>query len=139
MNSPVGPFTKDSPAGVKREQNRDSLLLKAFLRFPALKEEGEVRIRNLSAGGMMAETAVRVTRGEVVEINLRSIGWITGHVAWATEGRMGIAFDHPIDPKDVRTPVGPNEVKIPRYLQKLNDISLSRRSRRASLRQPSKQ
>jgi PilZ domain len=131
MNNPVGPITKDSPASVKRGQNRDSLLLKAVLRFPSSGDEGEVRIRNLSAGGMMAETPVRVTRGEVVEINLRTIGWITGHVAWVTEGRLGIAFDHPIDPKDARKPVGQAEPDLPRYLKKLNETVEPGKIRRA--------
>lgn len=130
MNNPVGPIIKDSPAGAKRGQNRDSLLLKAVLRFPSSGDEGEVRIRNLSAGGMMAETPVRVVRGEAVEINLNTLGWITGHVAWVTEGRLGIAFDHSIDPKAARKPVGQSEQEIPRYLQKLNDISSTRNLRR---------
>jgi PilZ domain len=79
-----------------------------------------VRIKNLSAGGLMAETPIRVARGEKVEINLRNVGWISGNVAWITEGRMGIAFDHPIDPMIVRKPVGQNNGEIPQYLQKLN-------------------
>ncbi|MGB5077836.1 MAG: PilZ domain-containing protein [Sphingorhabdus sp.] len=114
------PLKIDNPASAKRGTDRDSLLLKAILRFPASNNEGEVRIRNLSAGGLMAEAPVRVTRGEVVEIHLRSIGWITGHVAWITEGRLGIAFDHPINPKDARKPVGGHELDLPPYLKKLN-------------------
>jgi PilZ domain len=114
------PLKKDNPASAKREMDRDSLLLKAILRFPSNGKESEVRIRNLSAGGLMAETPARVTRGEPVEINLRSIGWITGHVAWITEGRLGIAFDHPINPKDARKPVGTGEMELPSYLKKLN-------------------
>lgn len=107
-------------SAVKRGMDRDSLLLKATLRFPVSKDEREVRIRNLSAGGLMAEVPVQVSRGEPVEINLRSIGWITGHVAWVTEGRIGIAFDHPINPKDARKPVGTAELELPSYLKKLN-------------------
>ena len=80
-----------------------------------------MRIRNLSAGGLMAEVPARVARGEPVEINLRSIGWITGHVAWVTEGRLGIAFDHSINPIDARKPIGTAEVEMPPYLKKLNN------------------
>jgi PilZ domain len=114
------PLKIDNPASAKRGNDRDSLLLKAILRFPASKNEGEVRIRNLSAGGLMAETPARVMRGEVVEVHLRSIGWITGHVVWITEGRIGIAFDHPINPKDARKPVGTSTLELPTYLKKLN-------------------
>ena len=71
MNDPM----KSEMPAAKRGLDRDSLLLKAILRFPRTKEEGEVRIRNLSAGGLMAEAPLRIARGEIVEIHLRSIGW----------------------------------------------------------------
>ena len=119
-----------SSEAAKRGTNRDSLLLKAILCFPSSKHEGEVRIRNLSAGGLMAETPVRVTRGEPVEIHLRSIGWIRGHVAWAAEGRLGIAFDHPINPKDARKPVGVAESELAPYLKKLNEPVAPNKHRR---------
>ena len=127
MNQPFGIDADGNFSDVKRGQDRDSLFLKAILRFPASGEEGKVRIRNLSAGGMMAEAPVRVTRGEKVEINLRAIGWISGSVAWITEGRLGIAFDHPIDPKTARKPVGAgDDDAIPLYLKKLNKDAQSK-------------
>lgn len=130
MNNPIGPVPKDSTASAKRGQNRDSLLLKAILRFPSSGDGGEARIRNLSSGGLMAETPVRAVRGEIVEINLRSIGWITGHVAWLTEGRLGIAFDHPIDPKAARKPVSYGESDLPSYLKRLNTTAAPSKIRR---------
>jgi hypothetical protein len=123
MNEAFGNKAVDSAAEVQRNEDRDSLFLKAVLRFPTSDVEGEVRIRNLSAGGLMAEAPVRVARGEKVEINLRSIGWISGSVAWVTEGRLGIAFDHPIDPKSARNSVGSNNVELPFYLQKLDQAA----------------
>jgi hypothetical protein len=124
------PMTSETTAA-KRGLDRDSLLLKAILRFPRTKDEGEVRIRNLSAGGLMAEAPLRVARGELVEIHLRSIGWISGHVAWVTEGRLGIAFDHPINPKDARKPVGNSDLEMPHYLKKLNNPAAPSKIRRA--------
>jgi hypothetical protein len=100
--------------------DRDSLFLKAVLRFPSAKDEHEVRIRNLSAGGLMAEILTDAPRGERVEINLRSIGWVSGCIAWVTEGRVGIAFDHPINPKDARKLANAGERELPLYLKKLN-------------------
>lgn len=126
MNDPL----KSEVPSAKRGLDRDSLLLKAVLRFPRTKDEGEVRIRNLSAGGLMAEAPLRVARGEAVEIHLRSIGWISGHVAWVTEGRLGIAFDHPINPKDARKPVGTSEHEVPTYLKKLNNPAAPSKLRR---------
>lgn len=117
----MGEIDHNSLASAKRGKDRDSLFLKAVLRFPATGAQGEVRVRNLSAGGLMAEAPVRVTRGEKVELELRNIGWVTGNVAWVAEGRIGIAFDHPIDPKEARKPVSTNgNSTIPEYLQKLD-------------------
>lgn len=124
------PMNIDNPTAAKRGMDRDSLLLKAILRFPNTKDEREVRIRNLSAGGLMAEIPVRVSRGEPVEIHLRSIGWITGHVAWVTDGRIGIAFEHPINPKDARKPVGTGDLEMPHYLKKLNNATVPGKLRR---------
>jgi hypothetical protein len=120
MNEPFKPFEETNAADAKRGTGRDSLLLKAILRFPSSKDEREVRIRNLSAGGLMAEAPTRVARGEKIEVNLRNIGWISGSVA----------FDHPIDPADARKPVKTSDHDVPRYLQKLNEQTAPKNLRR---------
>ena len=101
----------------KRELKRDSLFLKAELKFVDGDDCGEVRIRNLSAGGLMAEAPVRAKRGDKVELEMRNIGKVTGYVAWVAQGRFGVAFDFPIDPKLARKPVGQNKVELPHYLR----------------------
>tara|TARA_R110001606_G_scaffold10272_1_gene44024 strand:+ start:12778 stop:13188 length:411 start_codon:yes stop_codon:yes gene_type:complete len=101
----------------KRELDRDSLFLKAALSFVDGDDCGEVRIRNLSAGGLMAEAPVLAKRGDKVQLDLRNIGQVTGHVAWVAQGRFGVAFDHPIDPKLARQPVGQKKSELPRYLR----------------------
>lgn len=101
----------------KRELDRDSLFLKAELCFVDGDNCGEVRIRNLSAGGLMAEAPVLTKRGDKVQLELRNIGRVTGHVAWVAQGRFGVAFDHPIDPKLARKPVGQNKSELPLYLR----------------------
>ncbi len=113
-------FGEDNMSIAKRGMDRDSLFLKAVLRFPNTKDEHEVRIRNVSAGGLMAEIPTNAPRGERVEIKLHSIGWVSGHIAWVTDGRMGIAFDRPINPKDARKPANAGVRELPLYLQKLN-------------------
>lgn len=87
-------------------RGRDSLLLLANLKVEAIAGEIAVRVRNLSAGGLMAELPEPVPPDSVVEIDLRGVGRVTGRVAWQTEGRAGIAFDRPIDPQRARKPVG---------------------------------
>ena len=101
----------------KRKLDRDSLFLKAALKFIDGDDCGEVRIRNLSAGGLMAEAPVLAKRGDNVQIELRNIGQVTGYVAWVAQGRFGVAFDHPIDPKLARQPVGQKKSGLPRYLR----------------------
>jgi hypothetical protein len=94
----------DDPSG-QRSGARDSLMLSATLRI-AGRSDVTVRIRNLSAGGLMAEYAELVHRGTALEIEVRGIGWVGGAVAWVAEGRIGVAFDREIDPMAARKPVG---------------------------------
>ena len=49
-----------------RQIARDSLFVMADLRLPGSAAEHRIKVRNLSAGGMMGEGAVRVARGDVV-------------------------------------------------------------------------
>lgn len=118
MNDMTSPLDAGPPA--KRGKNRDSLFLTATLRLVEGNNEIEARVRNLSEGGMMAETPMRATQGAALEINLRNVGWVTGRVAWVAEGRMGVAFDHNIDPVAVRKPVGQTQLDLPAHLRKLN-------------------
>lgn len=107
-------------SAVKRDTERDSLFLTANLRFQNGGEEGRVRVRNLSEGGLMAEAAIQAARGTRLEIELRNIGWIGGKIAWVAEKKIGVAFDHPINPKIVRKPAESKTEEMPYYLQKIN-------------------
>jgi hypothetical protein len=97
-----------------RQIARDSLFLMADLRADGLEGEHRIKVRNLSAGGMMGEGTVRVQRGAVVEVNIRNIGWVEGSVAWVQENRFGVAFREEIDAKLARAPVGGGE-HTPRF------------------------
>jgi PilZ domain len=90
----------------QRAGARDSLMLTAQLRIEGKPDVTHVRVRNLSSGGMMAEYAAPVTSGTPLEVEVRGVGWITGRIAWRAEGRVGVAFDHEIDPLLARKPVG---------------------------------
>jgi hypothetical protein len=92
--------------GAQRQTPRDSLLLTAGFRLKGDSRVEQVRIRNLSAGGLMAEVGDDVDRDAEVEVEVRGIGWIPGRIAWQAMGRVGIAFDKQIDPKKARKPVG---------------------------------
>ena len=88
----------------KRTKVRDSLFLAADLCIEG-HPLAHVRIRNLSSGGLMAEYAHPVEIGRALKIDLRGIGKIAGQVAWTAAGRLGVAFDSPIDPLQARKPV----------------------------------
>lgn len=88
-----------------RQIERDSLFVMADLRVEGAGETLRVKVRNLSAGGMMAEGDANVRPGTGVEVNIRNIGWIEGSVAWVQDNRFGIAFREEIDPKVARAPL----------------------------------
>ena len=102
----ITPAMDAEPASLKSARGRDSLFLTAHIRLDGDADEQEVRIRNLSAGGMMAELGRTVPVGTVATLQLRGIGEVTGRIAWCAEGRVGIALDTEIDPKRARKPVG---------------------------------
>ncbi len=90
----------------EQRRSRDSLLLSASMRIGSATEAHDVRIRNLSEGGMMIEFDRALAVDTAVMLDIRGIGEVAGRIAWCTEGRMGIALDAPIDPKKARKPVG---------------------------------
>ena len=61
----------------------------------------QIRVRNLSAGGMMGEGDVSVDRGANLTVLLPNVGPITGAVAWVQEDRFGVAFADDINPDTV--------------------------------------
>ena len=88
-----------------RRHGRDSLFLVAELRLERDGPPYEVKLRNISDSGVMAEGSMRVSRGTRVYIDLHNIGMVAGHVAWAAGDRCGIAFDEPIRSSLVQFPV----------------------------------
>jgi hypothetical protein len=100
------PFARaDEIGGSQRSRSRDSLFLMAQLQFVGDAKIREVRVRNLSEGGLMVDCTSVKEPGTVVSLDLRGIGTVSGKVAWCTEGRIGIALDRPIDPRKARKPV----------------------------------
>jgi hypothetical protein len=95
----------DDAGGSQRSRSRDSLFLMAQLRFNGETTVREVRVRNLSEGGLMVDCTNVKDTGTPVSLDLRGIGEVEGKVAWCTEGRIGIALDRKIDPKRARKPV----------------------------------
>lgn len=123
MASPMDMSDKVSGSEGKttqRAKSRDSLFLLGKLTFEGLAKSYDVRVRNLSPTGMMAECPAPVRVGQLVVVETKGIPEIHGRVAWSTDGRIGIAFTHEIDPQLARNPgkAGVPEVMVPDYLKK---------------------
>lgn len=106
--SPGQDATRDAgEAQQARDAARDSMFLQATLSplSGAAMTPFNVRVRNLSAGGMMAESDAVVALEDRITIRLRNVGEVGGKVAWVRAGRFGVTFDEAIDPKLARKPV----------------------------------
>jgi hypothetical protein len=100
----------------QRQIARDSLFVMADLRLDGSADEHRIKVRNLSAGGMMGEGSVRVSRGALVWVEVRNIGWVEGSIAWVQDSRFGIAFHEEIDPKVARVPLSDGD-HTPRHIK----------------------
>ena len=76
---------------------RDSLLLFANLWLENDPARYQVKVRNLSDGGMMGEGGPRVVRGTRLTVELGKAGAVRGCVAWVQNERFGVAFDDSIN------------------------------------------
>lgn len=105
-DSLIGKTTPEAVLGdAQRRDERDSLMVLAVIRPEGSGGDGvTVRVRNVSSGGLMAEAPDDYRAGLRVEVQLEGIGRQTGSVAWSEAGRIGIAFDHPVDKARARKP-----------------------------------
>jgi len=110
-----------------RQIARDSLFVMADLRLPGSTDEHRIKVRNLSAGGMMGEGPVRVSRGDAVEVRIRNVGWVDGSVAWVQDDRFGVAFRSEIDPKVARASVASVDPVSPLHRQAQRDAKALRK------------
>lgn len=116
--------SSDENAQYPDRARRDSLLLLTELHEEGGRPIAQVRVRNLSATGLMVECGPPLTRGDRVTFTLRGVGVVAATISWWRDGRAGVAFDTPIDPMAVRRPGGEGAgtgvmiaepYKVPRY------------------------
>ena len=79
-----------------RAAPRESVDIEARLRVPDVVEL-PVKVRNLSAGGFMAETEGVFTPGAAVMIALPAVGDLHARVVWSTAGSVGCQFPVALD------------------------------------------
>ena len=119
MESRVPTSVDEEVAALSRGADRDSLFMQAEVAIEGRPAPVTVRVRNLSAGGMLAESPVSVVQGAVVEVALRNIGPVPGRIVWTGEKKFGIAFDRAINPQAVRRDVAPKMEEVPATLSGL--------------------
>lgn len=116
MDRPSDPQSEpesNDAAEQAREQSRESTFLSAIVSFDGSPRKLDVRVRNVSAGGMMVDMAGKRETGAALTVELKNIGEVRGTVAWSTENRMGISFDEEIDPQLAR--YKPTAIEAPGY------------------------
>ena len=89
-------LTTAVPRPVERRDGERVLPTLCIVKLTASDGEQLMRVRNLSAGGLMAEVGKEVTVGEKVEIEFSSQK-IPSTVIWTREGAAGFKFDDNID------------------------------------------
>jgi hypothetical protein len=100
----------DSAAAHERAKARVSMFLSASLLFEGESKVIDVRIRNLSPGGMMVDSTKAFKMGHRATCEIKGIGEVGGEVAWVAAGRIGIKFDSEVDPDAARQSVGKAKV-----------------------------
>ena len=88
-----------STAVPRPSERRADERIPAMLRVAKLKStvgEQLIRVRNVSAGGMMAEIAQPPSVGEIVSVEFSSQK-IPSSVVWIRDGMVGVKFDQNVD------------------------------------------
>ena len=86
----------------QRQQSRNSLFLMAACQLRDTSETCRIKVRNLSATGLMANSPLQLAVDEMIWVELRNIGWVEGRVVWVQDFQFGLTFLHEIDPLVVR-------------------------------------
>ena len=98
-------INSDVDAVALRGNRRDSMFLKASVLCRSTDHRFDIVVRNISAGGLLADTPQELVIGEAVLVTIRQVGDVPGRIVWSQPARFGIAFDVTIDPQTVRQPV----------------------------------
>ena len=82
-------------AGERRASRRRKLLLHAE-GVSASTSRTEVIIRDLSEDGLLVESPIALTEGEMLEVVIPEAGTVQAEVAWSSERFFGCRFNRPI-------------------------------------------
>jgi hypothetical protein len=110
------------PKGHVRRRDARTVTLLIVGRIIGDQADGLCRIRNISAGGLMAEVFAQFAVGEPVRIELRNGQVVQGAVRWTKDDTLGVEFEEPVadlkqllaEPRPVRRKPGVPLVRAPR-------------------------
>jgi hypothetical protein len=100
------------PSERRTEERLQTILPVAKLVTEAL--EALCRIKNISAGGLMAEVTAPVSVGTELYIEMNPDQRIPGRVVWARDGAIGVKFDQDVDLRELLANRRPREGFRPR-------------------------
>ena len=83
-----------------RRSVRHTLRLEA-LGATANGEQARVTVHNISASGLLIETAAALDIGETIALELPEAGQRSATVSWASEAYYGCQFDRPLSPAEL--------------------------------------
>ena len=89
-------LTTAVPRPSERRADERILPLLRVAKLTGADSEQLIRVRNVSAGGLMAEFTQPVTVGDAVQVELSSQK-IPGSIVWIRDGTLGIKFDQNVD------------------------------------------
>lgn len=84
-------------AGDERRQNQRHLAVFRVGKMMTGTGQEFCLIRNISAGGLMANVYSPHAVGEPVAIEFKAGALVAGKIVWTRDNRIGVAFDEPID------------------------------------------
>lgn len=84
-----------TPAGSQRAAPRRALRLE-ISGLASGGSEANVTIHNISAAGLLIETALDLARGEELALDLPEAGIVTASIVWRSERLYGCAFERPL-------------------------------------------
>ncbi|MGH6785890.1 MAG: helix-turn-helix domain-containing protein [Novosphingobium sp.] len=93
---PIPAHFEDLPHNSKRPRAARRQLRFEAQGATAAGEAGRVLIHNVSATGLLIESAVALAQAERIEIALPLSGSTVAHVVWASESFYGCRFDLPV-------------------------------------------
>ncbi len=101
------------------ERRADARILAMLCTARLISDRGQdfCRIRNISAGGLMAEMKIPLPAGEKVIVEISSHQRIAGEVVWTRDVGVGIKFDEDVDLRALlaaRRPVNGQTLRPPR-------------------------